>query len=305
LENRNNTAKVSPEQYDSAWIKETWGWDTPEEFIRSQGRNLRPRVQYSLKIAGLETGMRILDVGCGRGEVVLHCARQGICSVGVDYSTEAISIAERAKATHKTDEKKHMDFICDDVENIVFNEPFDRIFMLDIVEHLYDWELSKLFEICSGLLKPTGILVIHTLPNKWLYEIAYRRIVRLFMPWLPADPRTKKEAAIHVNEMTITHLAHILSEAGFDSRIWLRDLLVEQARWHRRQPHQDLCGKIYKWFANPIIGHAYKLLARTPLRLLVVNEMFAVAWKGKRHPPVRLPSCLTERFVIKVKGAAK
>jgi len=215
----NNKAKVSPEEYDSTWI-ETYGWDTPEEFVRSQGKHLRPRIQYSIKIANLVAGMRVLDVGCGRGEVVLHCARKGIHAVGADYSREAISIAEKAKASHKTEEQDRMEFICDDVGNIKFNKKFDRIFMLDVVEHLYDWELSKLLDTCSSLLDETnGIIVIHTLPNKWLYEIAYRRILRLVMPWLPANPRTEKQMAIHVNEMTITHLARILRESGFKSKV--------------------------------------------------------------------------------------
>jgi 2-polyprenyl-3-methyl-5-hydroxy-6-metoxy-1,4-benzoquinol methylase len=300
LEDNNYETKVSPDEYDSNWI-ETYGWDTPDEFVRTQGKNLRPRALYSLKIADLVPGMRVLDVGCGRGEVVLQCARQEIDAVGVDYSTEAISIAEKAKATHKENEKMRMRFICDDVENIEFNEPFDRIFMLDLVEHLHDWELSRLFNICSGLLKPDGMIVIHTLPNKWLYEITYRRVLRLFMPWLPANPRTEKQMAIHINEMTITHLARILHESGFSSRIWLKDLLVEQARWHKKQPHQDLRGKLYKWFANPIIGSAYKLLAKTPLRLLIVNEMFALGWKGKHHPPIKVPAGLAERLVIKLR----
>ncbi len=103
--NENRETKVSPDEYDANWI-ETYGWDTPEEFVRTQGRNLRPRVLYSLKIAKLVSGMRVLDVGCGRGEIVLHCARHGIDAVGVDYSTEAISIAEKAKAAHKENEKK-------------------------------------------------------------------------------------------------------------------------------------------------------------------------------------------------------
>jgi 2-polyprenyl-3-methyl-5-hydroxy-6-metoxy-1,4-benzoquinol methylase len=300
LGNISHKVKVNAKEYDSAWIEETWGWDTPDEFIRSQGRNLRPRIRYALKIANLRKGSRILDIGCGRGEVVLHCARQGMQAVGVDYSIDAISIAEEAKATHKTDEKKRMEFICDDVENIVFNEPFDCIFMLDVVEHLYDWELLKLFKICSSLLKPTGILVIHTLPNKWLYEITYRRIMRLFMPWLPANPRTKKQMAIHVNEMSITHLACILKEAGFNFRIWLKDLLVEHACWHKRHPIQDQRGKVYKWIANPIIGLFYKLLALTPLKLLIVNEMFGVGWRGNRQPLMEAPLCFTERFVISI-----
>jgi len=292
--------KVDAEQYDTAWIRDTWGWDTPEEFIRSQGRNLRPRIEYALKIADMSPGMTVLDIGCGRGEVILFCARHGIHAVGVDYSKEAISIAKRAKDTHSLEEQQRMKFICDDIEKLDFDEFFDRIFMLDLIEHLYDWELAKLFTICDRILKPNGFLVIHTLPNKWLYEITYRKILRLIMPWLPENPRTEKEMAIHINEMTLTHLSSILTKAGFNSRIWLKDLIVEQARWHKRQPREDLLGRTYRWFANPIIGMAYKILAQTPFRLLTVNELFALAWKGNHYPPAKMPLSLAERFVIKL-----
>lgn len=299
---KNNAIKdrVDAKHYDNTWIKDTWGWDTPDEFIQSQGRNLRPRIQYAIKLANLSPGMTVLDIGCGRGEVVLYCARNGIHSVGVDYSREAISIAQKAKATHSIEQQQRMKFICDDIEKIDFDESFDRIFMLDLIEHLHDRELSKLFRICNRVLKPNGYLVIHTLPNKWLYEITYRRILRLFIPSLPANPRTKKEMTIHINEMTLTHLSSILTKAGFNSRIWLKDLIVEQARWHKRQPREDFLGRTYRWFANPIIGMAYKILAQTPLRLLIVNELFALAWKGNHYQPAKLPLSLAERFVIKL-----
>jgi 2-polyprenyl-3-methyl-5-hydroxy-6-metoxy-1,4-benzoquinol methylase len=300
LKNNKIKNKVGAEEYDNTWIREAWGWDTPEEFIRSQGRNLRPRIRYAIKIADLSPGMTVLDIGCGRGEVVLYCARHEIHAVGVDYSKEAISIAQRAKATHNLKQQNLIKFICDDIEKIDFDESFDRIFMLDIIEHLHDWELSKLFRICDRVLKPNGFLVIHTLPNKWLYEITYRRILRLFIPKLPANPRTEKELAIHINEMTLPHLASILGEAGFDSRIWLKDLIVEQAHWHKREERNDFLGRTYTLLANPFIGSAYKIIAKTPLRLLIVNEMFALAWKIKDYPPYRVPLSLTERFVIKL-----
>ena len=120
------------------------------------------------------------------------------------------------------------------------------------------------------------------------------------MPWLPANPRTEKEMSIHINEMTLTHLALIVNEAGFGSRIWLKDLLVEQARWHKRQEREDFLGKAYTFFANPIIGTIYKILAKTPLRLLIVNEMFALTWKEKQNPTINVPPAFTERFIIKL-----
>lgn len=281
---------VDPKHYDSKWIKDTWGWDTPEEFIRSQGRKLRPRIRYSLKIADLHPGMRILDVGCGRGEVVLQCARQGVQAVGVDYSQEVLFIAEQAKADHTPEEQERMKFICDDVKNIQ-GESFDRIFMLDLVEHLYDWELYQLFQVCKRLLTPTGEIIIHTLPNRWVYEITYRKLLRRVLPRLPDDPRSEKEKAIHVNEMSITRLDKLLKENGFNCRIWLDELIVSQAKWHAGGELEDKRGTLYYWMRNPFVAVLYRCFALTPLRPLIVNDIFAVAVQQGQsirfRPPMR------------------
>lgn len=279
---------VDPKHYDSKWIKDTWGWDTPEEFIRSQGRNLRPRIRYSLKIADLRPGMRILDVGCGRGEVVLQCARQGVQAVGVDYSQEVLFIAEQAKADHTPEEQERMKFICDDVKNIQ-GESFDRIFMLDLVEHLYDWELYQLFQVCKRLLTPTGEIIIHTLPNRWVYEITYRRLLRMVMPWLPKNPRNEKEMAIHINEMSITHLNNLLRLNGFNCRIWLHELVVSQAKWHAKGKLKDKRRTFYYWMRNPLMAALYRSFALSPLRLLIVNDIFAVAVQQGQSIPFRRP----------------
>ncbi len=293
-----NTDSVPAQRYNDKWIQDTWGWDTPEEFLRTQGRNLRPRVLKAVELAELSPGMRILDIGCGRGEVVLHCARMGVYSVGVDYSKEIIEIADAARAAHSEEERELMLFICDDVKNLDTQDKFDRIFMLDLVEHLHDWELLELFEYCHKVLAPDGCIVIHTLPNKWVYEITYRRLLRLFMPWLPKNPRSEFEKTIHVNEMSIVHLSNILSEGGFKSRVWLQDLIVEQAKWHKKQPLSDKRGRLYSWLGNPVIGLMYKLIAKTPLKFFIVNEMFAAGWNKEDKLRLRLPLKIQDRIVV-------
>lgn len=297
-----NSREVNSIHYDREWVKDTWGWDTPDEFVRSQGRNLRPRIRYCLEIANLHPGMKVLDVGCGRGEVVFYCARLGIETVGIDYSREVLEIAQRTKETHTSEEQRRMEFICGDVKKLRTEDRFDRIFMLDLVEHLHDWELNKLFRKSKELLKADGQIIIHTLPNRWLYEITYRRLLRLIMPWLPRNPRNKKEMAIHVNEMSPTKLYSLLRRNGFACRIWLHDLIIEQARWHARNDNPDKRGIFYRWIRNPILASGYRLLARTPLRLLIVNDIFGVAVQSQKFiPPSHfVPNNWTESIVCRI-----
>ncbi|SLM33150.1 hypothetical protein MTBBW1_900017 [Desulfamplus magnetovallimortis] len=268
-------------EYDKEWIEQTWGWDNPEVFIETKGQNLRPRILESIKIAKLKHGMKALDVGCGRGEVVLYCARNGIQAVGVDYSSDVIKIAEAAKSKHSSAQQALMKFLCGDIEDINEQSEYDRIFLLDFVEHLNDIDLHNVLRKCRKLLKPSGYLVIHTLPNRWLYDITYGKLLRLLMPYLPENPRTEKEKKIHINEMSIVHLHKTLDKAGFYSKIWLSDLILKQAQWHLKEPLNDSRGKLYNWLNKPLISLLYKISLLTPLKLLISNDIFAIASKNQ------------------------
>lgn len=269
---------VSPDHYGEEWIGETWGWDTPEEFIHSGGIHVRPRVSEALRIAELRPGMRVLDVGCGRGEVVFECARRGMSAVGVDYSDSILQIAEDARVGMPEEIQKGTLFVLGDVKEISAEKhgQFDRIFMLDLVEHLHDWELIQLFSACTQLLKPDGWIVIHTLPNRWIYEVTYPA-VRLFAPWLKKNPRTEREKVIHINEFSIPHLDQILRTCGFTRQVWLKEMITRQAMWHARQPLNDHRSSLYRWMCNPIFRLCYRLAAWSPLRFLVTNDLWAIA----------------------------
>jgi cyclopropane fatty-acyl-phospholipid synthase-like methyltransferase len=38
-------------------------------------------------------GMRVLDVGCGRGEILRHCMRLGVEAHGMDYAVAAAKMS--------------------------------------------------------------------------------------------------------------------------------------------------------------------------------------------------------------------
>ena len=68
--------------------------DGYNQFKSSKGAVLCKRLGKMLELGGIESGMSVLDVGCGRGELVLHCALKGADATGIDFSSDALDLAE-------------------------------------------------------------------------------------------------------------------------------------------------------------------------------------------------------------------
>jgi 2-polyprenyl-3-methyl-5-hydroxy-6-metoxy-1,4-benzoquinol methylase len=235
--------------------------DGHEEY--QQGR-LPSRLHAALSLAGDLAGKRVLDVGCGRGEVVLYCLRQGAEACGVDYSADALLLARQGAG----DEPGHYQRA--DARQLPFQSgTFDVALMLDIVEHLYPAELAQALADVHRVLKPGGILIVHTMPNLWYYRFGYplfRWVQRLRGKDLPRDPRARWQfvSAVHVNEQTPLTLRRALKEAGFTARVWL-------------QPTQS-----YSAERSALVRGVMRFLATTyPFRWVFCDDIFALATKSK------------------------
>ncbi len=100
-------------------------------------------------------GKRVLDAGCGTGEMPHLIAKAGAKEViGIDYSKDAIRVAE---STYIRDNLK---FSNTDIKNV--KGRFDVIISLGTLEHLdHPFEILKKFK---KMLKPGGHIII-TCPN--------------------------------------------------------------------------------------------------------------------------------------------
>jgi SAM-dependent methyltransferase len=242
-----------------------------EEWIASEGEHLSRRLDSAFKIATVTPGMRVLDLGCGRGEIVRHCARLGADVVGVDYAPVATRMTRdliRSEAADPPSGKMGVAQV--DAKKLPFaTGAFDRVLMFDVVEHLYPWELQQAFIEIKRVLKPDGRLVVHTAPNRWYDQFAYP-IVRLVRTALgegdkyPRNPRQFLVAAnehVHVNEQGLFSMGNALSKGGFKSKVWL------ESPPQNRQENPILAGLRHVAFDLP------------PFSWFFQREVFAVAWK--------------------------
>ena len=185
----------------------------------------------------MQPGQRVLDIGCGRGELVIHSALRGARAAGIDYSDAAVAIARGALASHPPDVQKRAAFALMDARRLEFADAsFDTAFMTDVVEHLAPPELAAALAEAQRVLRPGGRLVVHTSPNRLLLDRVYPAYTRrvhqalaaacrllhyrdaVFSPDLPVAsryPRTDYERRLHINEQTGDSLRAALEGAGF------------------------------------------------------------------------------------------
>jgi 2-polyprenyl-3-methyl-5-hydroxy-6-metoxy-1,4-benzoquinol methylase len=200
----------------------------------------------AVRAAGLKGKERVVDYGCGRGELVYHCARMGCEVAGIDVSEAAIQMAQETTAGLPDEVRRRIELKAAPVEQITLAEgAYDVIFMIDVFEHLYDAELDILIPQFYRALKKDGRLIIQT-PNRLYENLLYpakrvlefpftllkelgrvirgtgkRKSVRHFFTKLLKfqfhdDPIYQE---LHINVQTPRSLKKLLSKYGFKSRI--------------------------------------------------------------------------------------
>jgi ubiquinone/menaquinone biosynthesis C-methylase UbiE len=120
----------------------------------SQAATLRPITGRLLRSVKIGTGMRVLDLGCGAGDVSMLAAQfvgpTGLV-VGIDRNPELITLAsERAYAAGL----RQIRYTHAPVESFSYQEPFDRVIGRDILAHQSD--PVDFIRVAARLLSPGG-----------------------------------------------------------------------------------------------------------------------------------------------------
>ena len=146
---------------------------------------------------------RLLDVGCGAGNLAALIKDRCQEIYGVDISSEALRMAvKKGVKTTRVDLN---------VELLPFqNEWFDTVVCLDVIEHLLDPE--RLLEEAKRVLKPGGILII-SFPNiRWWVHIASLAFFGKF-PKTSTDPEAYDGG--HLHYFTYKDMEVLLKKHGF------------------------------------------------------------------------------------------
>ncbi|MCH8066582.1 MAG: class I SAM-dependent methyltransferase [Chloroflexi bacterium] len=252
-----STTPIEPEAYTDEYYRTAV--EGYQEFAASGGRQLSARMVRALALADPRPGQRLLDIACGRGEIVLQGALRGAYAVGIDYAQAAMAVS--AQSLDRSDELRIGLARMDATRLALQDGTFDVALMLDFVEHVHQPDLEAAMREVARALKPGGRLIIHTSPNRLFEDVVYRYYVRnvhravlgvvrllrldkgrlfnsLFLPTDPLPPHNEYERQLHINPQSASSLRAALQSSGFRVRrvdYWeppQASFFPRELRWH-------------------------------------------------------------------------
>jgi 2-polyprenyl-3-methyl-5-hydroxy-6-metoxy-1,4-benzoquinol methylase len=130
--------------------------DTEVRRLLLQARLYDDYTEHALRLAGLRPGMRVLDVGCGPGDVSFVAARlvgsEGTV-LGIDAAADIIELARARAIEHGVTSVR---FEQTTVGDLALDQPVDAVIGRLILMHLPD-PVATLRQL-AGLVRPGGVI---------------------------------------------------------------------------------------------------------------------------------------------------
>ena len=174
---------------------------------------------------GLARGMRLLDVGCGWGGMVIHAARRyGVRALGVTLSEQQALWAQQAiKEAGLEDlaEVRHLDY------REVTETGFDAISSIGLTEHVGKANLPGYFRSLHDKLRPGGRLLNHCITrpdNHGKASVPGGFIFRYVFPDGELEGPGHIISAMHDNGFEVRHSENLREHYAMTLAAWCANL---------------------------------------------------------------------------------
>jgi cyclopropane-fatty-acyl-phospholipid synthase len=210
-------------------------WDSPTVGLEAAQAAKHELVSRKLD---LQPGMRLLDVGCGWGSMVLHAAAEhGVQAVGVTISQRQADLAKKRAADLGLADL--VEIRLQDYRD-VDDGPYDAISSIGMFEHVGLERLHAYFQKLHSLLRPEGRLLNHAIGrpasarDRRSVPIPHpRRHKRTFINRFVFPDGELHEVGTIVSAMQqdgfeVRHLESLREHYGLTLRAWVANL---EASW--------------------------------------------------------------------------
>ncbi len=168
-------------------------------------------------------GARILDVGCGNGNIARGIGSLGYQVLGIDFSQNAIRYASSKNTL------SNVEFRVCSAEELTTEQQFDAVICSEVLEHLHEPHL--LVSTLEKVLRPGGILIA-TVPNgvgprellvtrpvqnmmhSWMGKVVDQS--KKMLGYANSTVQSQSEDLTHVQFFTKSAITNLIQSHGFE-----------------------------------------------------------------------------------------
>jgi 2-polyprenyl-3-methyl-5-hydroxy-6-metoxy-1,4-benzoquinol methylase len=151
-----------------------------------------------------ERGDVVIDVGCGSGVISSFLAHSGARTLGIDASHDAIAFASRTFTAENLSFRRGAFH-----EVFPLEEPVDKIYCLEMIEHIYTHEAIEMLAVFRDSLRPGGRLYLTTPNGRSMWPL-----IEWLMDTLHLAPKMADYQ--HLARYSPASLPGLCTSAGFD-----------------------------------------------------------------------------------------
>jgi tocopherol O-methyltransferase len=185
-------------------------------------------IEHLAQVAGITSGRRILDVGCGFGGSSIYLARNyNAEATGITISPVQLEMANRAASAQQVNAK----FLLMDAQAMHFDHSFDVVWSVESISHYQDRE--KFFASAADLLKPGGTLaIIDWFKKAGLAPAEHNKFIRLIEKGMLVELQTMEhyKTTLESNQLQVVQ-TEILNKYCAKSWDLSLDIIKKRSFW--------------------------------------------------------------------------
>ena len=147
--------------------QQVYGEDYIKTYRQKEGEG---RIERLIKYIEPNRKDDVLDIGCGLGFLYELLKKQIHSYIGIDENRSFIE-ANQKRFGRNSNTRTFMHISLKDLLTLNKTAKYDKIFLIDVTEHLIDSELKETINLCHRALKKDGKLFIHTPNGQYLLEL--------------------------------------------------------------------------------------------------------------------------------------
>jgi len=180
--------------YSCAYFRE------PQETLEQAQRN---KLRLLAAKLCLRPGMKVLDIGCGWGDLALYLAQlEDVEVLGVTLSKEQQALATQRAKDAGLDGRVR--FELRDYRDV--NEPFDRIVSVGMFEHVGVHHYDEFFKKLNALMPDDGVAVLHSIGHMSPPGMASAWLRKYIFPGAYSPALSEVFEVVEKNSLWVTDL---------------------------------------------------------------------------------------------------